>query len=153
MVVAQMSTPKESSTLETEFTSFLLFAAGILFVVESIIHYNTFFVVTHGSNNTLTTTILVGGNAGIGIVCLGLAYACWKGPDNKDLFGFVALLSGLLSLSYLTVEIIESLSPNLYFSTFVNYFQFVVGYGSVTIFVELLIVFFSLRVYRSIPGV
>lgn len=145
-----MSTsPKESSTLETEFTSFLLFAAGILFVLETIIHYNTFFIATHGSN-TLTTIILVGGNAGIGILYLGLAYACWKSPDNKDLFGFVALLSGLLSLSYFIVEIIESLSPNLYFSSFVNYFQFVIGYGSVTIFVELLIVFFSFRSYRLI---
>jgi hypothetical protein len=143
------TTPKESSSLETEFTSFLLFAAGILFVDEAIIHYSTFFVVTHGSL-ALSTTILVGGNAGVGILFLGLAYVCWKSPDNKDLFGFVALLSGLLSLSYLIVGIIESLSPNLYFSSFVNYFQFVIGYGSVTIFVELLIVFFSFRSYRSI---
>ncbi len=144
-----MGTPREKhGTLETEATSFLLFVAGAFFLLEGLIHYDDFFV-TASETRSATAIALVIGSVAVAILYLALAYSCWKNPGDPGFFGFAVILSGLISASYFALEIVESAGPQFYFSAFFNYVQFVSGYGSVTIFVELLIAFFSFRVYRS----
>lgn len=137
----------KSRTLETEATSYLLLVSGLFFLLEGTVHYDDFFVRSHVTNIGVAMTLFLGSVA-VGVLYLFLGYSCWRDPVSEGLFIFVALFSGLLSLSYFAIAIVESTSAQLYFSPFFSYVQFLVGYGSVTIFVELLIVFFSLRVYR-----
>ena len=144
----RMGTPRaKRGTLETEATSFLLFVAGAFFLLEGLIHYDDFFV-TSSETHSATAIALVIGSVAVAILYLALAYSCWKNPSDQGFFGFALTLSSLLSASYFVLEIVESAGPQFYFPAFFNYVQFVAGYGSVTIFVELLIAFFSFRVYR-----
>ncbi len=140
---------KKLGTLETELTSFLLFVAGSFFLLEGLIHYDDFFVTASETRSTTAITLVIGSVA-VALLYLALAYSCWKNPGDQGLFGFALVLSGILSASYFVLEIVESAGPQFYFSAFFNYVQFVSGYGSVTIFVELLIAFFSFRIYRSL---
>lgn len=139
---------RASGTLETEATSFLLAVAGLFFLLETIVHYDDFFVQFKETAN-ITPIVLVAGSSAVTILYLLLGYSCWRNPASEGLFGFAMVFSGLLCISYFVIAIVESTSAQLYFSPYFNYVQFLVGYGSVTIFVELLILFFSLRVYRS----
>ena len=142
------STPK-TRTLEAEATSFLLMVAGLFFLLETIVHYDDFFV-SFKSTGDVTPIILVVGSLAVAIGYFVLAYSSWRNAVSEGLFGFVIVFVGLLSLAYFIIAIVESTSVQLYFSPYFNYVQFLVGYGSVTIFVELLILFFALRVYRSL---
>jgi len=134
-------------TLETEFTSFMLFVAGAFFLLEGLIHYEDFFVTSKAGNSV--SIVLVIGSVTVAFLYLLLAYSCWKNPTNKGYFGFVTLISALLSTSYFVLAVVEFAGPRFYFASFFNYIQFLAGYGSVTIFIELLIAFFSFRAYRS----
>jgi hypothetical protein len=139
---------QKQGTLETEATSFLLAVAGSFFLLETIVHYDDFFV-SFKSTSDLIPIILVVGSLAVTIFYLVLGYSCWKNPTNGGLFVFAIVFSGLMSLAYFIIAIVESTSAQVYFSPYFNYAQFLVGYGSVTIFVELLILFFSWRVYRA----
>jgi hypothetical protein len=144
-----MGIPREKhGTLESEATSFLLLVAGLFFLLEGLIHYDNFFV-TASEIHSATAIILVVGSVAVAALYLALAYSCWKNPSDTGFFAFALVLSVLLSVSYFVLEIVESAGPQFYFIASFNYVQFLSGYGSVTIFVELLIVFFSFRVYRS----
>jgi hypothetical protein len=140
---------QKTRTLEAEAASFLLAVAGLFFLLETIVHYDDFFV-SFKATDDVTPIILVVGSLAVAIGYFALAYYSWKNPESEGLFGFVIVFSGLLSLSYFIIAIVESTNVQLYFSPYFSYIQFLVGYGSVTIFVELLILFFALRVYRSL---
>jgi hypothetical protein len=145
-----MSALKEKiRTLETEVTSFLLLVAGLFFLLEGTIHYANFFVTAHVTNIYVPLTLFVGSIA-VGAIYLFLAYKTWRNPVSETLMVLATLFSGFLSVSYFIIAIIESTTAQSFFSPFFNYIQFLVGYGSVTILVELLIVFFSWRAYRAL---
>ena len=144
-----MVAPREKrATLETEATSFLLFVAGAFFLLEGLVHYEDFFVTSRAVNSV--SIVLVVGSVVVALFYLLLAYSCWKNPANNGSFGSAMVTSALLSASYFVLVVVEFAGPQFYFTSFFNYIQFLAGYGSVTIFVELLIVFFSSRVYRSL---
>lgn len=138
-------------TLEQEATSFLLTVAGLFFLLETIVHYNDFFV-SFKATDDLIPILLVVGSLAVAIGYFVLGYFSWQKPASEGLFAFVMVFSGLLSLSYFLIAIVESTSVQLYFSPYFSYVQFLVGYGSVTIFVELLSLFFSFRVYRALAS-
>jgi hypothetical protein len=146
LVRSMDSRKRKSGTLETETTSFLLFAAGAFFLLEGLIHYEDFFVTNKAENSV--SIVLVVGSVAVALLYLLLAYSCLKNPGYQGLFLFTMIISGLLSASYFVLAIVEFAGPKFYFESFFNYIQFLSGYGSVTIFIELLIAFFSFRVYR-----
>jgi hypothetical protein len=135
-------------TLESEATSFLLLVAGLFFSVEGVLHYVDFFVTSNAKNSV--SIVLTLGSAAIALLYFALAYSCWRNPRDTGFFAFALILSSILSASYFILVIVESLGSKFYFSASVSYFEFLSGYGSVTIFVELLIAFFSFRVYRTL---
>ncbi len=145
------ATKESGRTLESDTAAFLLFVAGLLFFLEGIIHYDDFFVSSQVSA-TATTWALVLGNLVVGLLYFALAYSCLQAPKSEDLFGFSLFFSGTLSGSYIAVEIVESVGPKFYFAEPFNYIHFVIGYGSVTIFVELLVAFFCYRVFRTLAA-
>jgi len=137
-------------TLEIEATSFLLGVASLFFLLEGIIHYSDFFITAHEGNNSLVPVSLILGSIVIGLLYFLLACLCLQNQGNAWLFAFVAVFAGLLSISYFIIEIVESLGPKFYFFVSFNYVQFITGYGSITILIELLIVFFSYRVFKTL---
>jgi hypothetical protein len=143
------ATKESGRNLETDIACFLLLVAGLFFLLEGIIHYDDFFVTSHAGEN-LTTSFLIFGSFAVALVYLGLAYLSWQSPVSSDLFGFAAIFSGLLSAAYFLIEVVESAGPKFYFSASINYIQFVSGYGSVTILVELLVAFFSYRIFKAL---
>lgn len=130
-------------TLESEVTSYLLFLAGLFFTTEGVLHYIDFFVTSNAKNAVSITLIL--GSATIALVYFALAYSCLRNPRDSGYFAFAMIWSSLLSLAFFILVIVESLGSKFYFSSSVSYFEFLSGYGSVTIFAELLIVFFAFR--------
>ena len=100
-------------TLETEFTSFMLFVAGAFFLLEGLIHYEDFFVTSKAGNSV--SIVLVIGSVAIALLYLLLAYSCWKNPANKGYFGFATLISAILSASYFVLAVVEFAGPAVLF--------------------------------------
>jgi hypothetical protein len=90
-------TGQKAGTLETEGTSFLLMVAGLFFLLETIVHYNDFFVSSKETNDAIPKTLVVG-SLSVAIMYSILAYSCWRNPASEGLFGFAVVFSGLVSL-------------------------------------------------------
>ncbi len=143
---------RNGQSLEVEATSFLLIIAGLFFLLESTIHYADFFVTSRGGGSSPVALSLTLGSFAIGLLYFLLAYSCLKNQKDVEPFAFATAYAGLMSISYFIVEIVESFGPKFYFSASFDYAQFLVGYGSVTILVELLIVFFSYRAWKTLSS-
>ncbi|MDG6904297.1 MAG: hypothetical protein JRN20_00770 [Nitrososphaerota archaeon] len=139
---------RNKRSLETEATSFLLFTAGLFFSVEGTLHYINFFVMSHAENTV--SLILIIGSASIALLYYVLGYSCWTNPFDLGFFAFSLIVSVLLSACFFILVFVEALGSKFYLSAYVSYFQFLSGYGSATIIIELLIVFFSYRVCRAL---
>jgi hypothetical protein len=126
----------------------MLFVAGAFFLLEGLIHHEDFFVTSKAENSV--SIVLVVGSIAVAFLYLLLAYSCWKNPV-KGSFGLVMAISALLTISYFVLAVVEFAGPQLYFTSFFNYVQFLAGYGSVTVFIELLIAFFAFRSFKSSP--
>ncbi len=57
-------------------------------------------------------------------------------------------ICGFLIFAYFVVEIIDTGFPQFYYAAYLEYGQFVSGYGSVTILTEMLSLFFTYRAYK-----
>lgn len=134
----------ESKSLESEATSFLLLVAGLFFSAEGTLHYIDFFVTSHAVN--AVSAVLITGSFAIALLYFGLSYSCWRSPQSVGSFAFSMVLSSALSACFFILIILEALGSKFYFSAWLSYFQLLSGYGSVTVFVELLVAFFSYRV-------
>jgi len=125
---------------------FLLIAAGLFFSLEALFHYEDFLhEITLKSVSSVALALVIGSSI-IGLIYFWLAYSCWGNREDPEFFTISLFVSGFLVLAYFVVEVIASAFPQFFVQVYLNYFQFVSGYGSVTIFVEMLVVFFTYRV-------
>ena len=136
------------ASLEAVATSFLLMVAGLFFTLEGALHYIDFFVTSYAMN--ATSLVLIVGSFTIAVLYYVLSLSCWGNPHDAGYFGFSLVISALLSACFFILVILEALGSDFYFSAWVSYFQILSGYGSVTVFVEILIAFFSYRVIKSL---
>jgi len=137
--------PDGADSLEIEGSIFLLVASGLFFAMESLFHYESFIHDITLKSVSPEALALVIGCAIIALVYFWLGYSCWRSRDDPEYFAIAMFLSGFLVIAYFFEEIIASALPQFFISSYLNYFQSVSGYGSVTIFVEMLVLFFTYR--------
>lgn len=135
-----------SDSLEVEASIALLLTCGALFALASLFHYTSF---VHGvalKNVAPEALDLVIGSGIISFIYFWLGISCWRKRSDSERFLIPFCFSGILVLGYFFVEVVTSVLPTLSYSLYINYAQFVSGYGSVTILAETLVLFFSYRV-------
>jgi hypothetical protein len=145
--------PRSIDALEIDGSSFLLLAAGVFFGLETLSRYETFIHQTTSVKSIAAEgLILIIGSATISATYLLLSYSCWKGRSNPDSFVTAQVFSGILIFAYFAVQITTTAFSHYAFMADMDYAQFVTGYGSVTIFVEMLVLLFAYRAYKIIES-
>lgn len=134
-----------SAPVEVEGSIFLLLTAGIFFALETLFHYESFLHEITLKSVAPEALDLIIGSAIISLIYLWLGYSCWSNGSDPDRFTIAMFISGFLIFSYFVVEIAASAFPTFYYAMYLDYAQFVSGYGSVTIFVEMLVFFLCYR--------
>lgn len=134
-----------AAPIEVEGSIFLLLAAGAFFALETLFHYESFLHEITLKSVAPEALDLIIGSTIISLTYFWLGYSCWKNSTDPESFTMAMFVCGFLIFSYFVVEITASASPGFYYATYLDYAQFVSGYGSVTIFVEMLVLFFSYR--------
>ena len=140
--------PTRIGSIEIEGSVFLLLASGLFFGLETLFHYESFLHQISIKSVVPEALVLVIGSGIISVTYCLLSYFCWKGSSNSDNFVIAQFVSGILIFAYFVVEISASAFPEFTYATNLEYGQFVSGYGSVTIFVEMLVFFFTYRATR-----
>ena len=136
--------------IEVEASVFLNFVAGVFFALETLFHYESFLHEITLKSVAPEALDLIIGSAIVTLIYFWLGYSCWRNSAEPDNFAIPMFVSGFLILSYFVVEVAASAFPTFYYAMYLDYAQFVSGYGSVTIFVEMLILFFSYRADKII---
>ena len=146
MLIPKSASKSEGTgSLEVEGSIFLLIASGLFFSLEAVFHYEDFLhEITLKSVSSVALALVIG-SVIIGLTYFWLAYSSWTNRDDPEYFTIALFVSGFLVLAYFVVEVIASAFPQFFVEVYLNYFQFVSGYGSVTIFVEMLTVFLTYR--------
>jgi len=139
-------------SLEIEVSSFLLFVSGIFFGLEVLSRLQTLSQEIIFRNVIPQILVSAIGSAIIAIIYVWLGFLCWKDQTNSDNFIVASFVSGFLVFAYFVVQIIGTAFAQFYDATRLDYGGFVVGYGSVTIFIEMLGLFFTYRAYRMFPS-
>jgi uncharacterized membrane protein len=140
-----VSRSEGAGSFEVEGSIFLLIAAGLFFSLEAVFHYDDFLhEITLKSVSSVALALVIG-SVIIGLIYFWLAYSCWGNRDDPEYFTVALFVCGFLVLAYFVEEITASAYPQFFVQVYLNYFQFISGYGSVTIFVEMLVVFFTYR--------
>jgi hypothetical protein len=138
------------STLDVDAATFLLLADGLFFLLETFFHYSSFSEHLANHNASPQALELIVGSLAVSLGYFAFAYFSWKNKTNEQYFGMGLLYSFLLVLLYFMLTIVLAVLPKLYFLADLEYAQFSYGYGSVTIFVEMLTVFFCYRAYMHL---
>jgi hypothetical protein len=135
-----------ASSFEVEGSIFLLLASGLFFALETLFHYESFLHEITLKSVSSEALVLVIGSAIVSVIYFWLGYSCWKSRDDPESFTIALFATGFFVLAYFAEEIIASAFPSFFYAFYLDYAQFIPGYGSVTIFVEMLALFF---VYRA----
>jgi hypothetical protein len=140
---------KNVDSFEIEGSIYLLLVSGLFFAFETVLHYEDFL-------HEITLKIvapealdLIIGSAIISLIYFCLGYSCSRDRTDSDRYLFALAFTGILVLAYFVVEVLSSVSTQFYYANYIEYGQFVAGYGSVTIFVELLVLLFTYRVIKA----
>jgi len=143
--------PKLADSIEVEGSIFLLFFSAMFFGLGTIFHYESFLHEITLKNVAPEALDLIIGSAIITLIYAWLGYSCRKDRTNPDYFIVATFICGCLIFSYFVIQIVDSVYPKFYYAAYLEYGQFVSGYGSVTIFVEMLALFFTYRAYNVLP--
>jgi hypothetical protein len=140
-----------ADSIEIEGSIFLLFVSAMFFALETLFHYESFIHEITLKNVAPEALDLIIGSAIIAVIYAWLGYSCLKDRTNADTFIVAAFICGFLIFAYFVVEIIDTGFPQFYYAAYLEYGQFVSGYGSVTILTEMLSLFFTYRAYKILP--
>jgi hypothetical protein len=137
--------PESAASFEVEGAVYLLVASGLFFALETLFHYESFVHQITLKSISSEALALVIGSAIISLVYFWLGFSCWRTRGDSENFAIAMFVSGFFVFSYFVVEITASAFPRFFYASYLDYAQFVPGYGSVTIFVEMLALFFTYR--------
>jgi len=134
-----------AASFEAEGAIFLLVASGLFFAMETLFHYESFLHQITLKSISSEALALVIGSAIISLIYFWMGFSCWRSRGDPENFAIAMFVSGFFVFSYFVVEITASAFPQFFYASYLDYAQFVSGYGSVTIFVEMLALFFTYR--------